>query len=319
MQLSTYVDDLALRCEGTAAQVLARLSDSTSECVQHIKDDLLTVSGRKSVVVASAKDLANKIQNRLAGRGVTVRAATHARDLGCDAAGDRVRRMAIANRKLGVLHHILKGGKEHAKTVRLWRGAMAPVALYAATVRGLSHGHLLRVRRLAAASAGGRPAQRCVTTTIAVAFGEHAVPAAALRCDVIFQWITLLHDPNFDHGRAVRAWQICLPQLRDARNHLWRKVTGPLSTCVAVLLDLGWNPSAYNRWFNRNNDGWEFDSSVLASKVACAPLLNEIRADAIGDLWGQSCRAPCWGESSARVRRSRSQAGRHALPPMVRG
>ena len=336
IRFGTYVDDMTLAREGTHEMVVGGLTEATEFCVKELRNIKLKCCGKKSLVVGSCKQVADAVVDGLQARGVGATAATSARDLGVDAGGGKRRAVGVMKARLGsaaaktsrlrIMHKMVKSAAR-VRTSRLWSGSILPTAMHSATIAGMSRQMLLKVRRLCALAVGGRPCQRCVTTTIAMQFGAMRDPAVQLACDVVFQWIQVLFsDPNKYGGmkRLETAWRKIKDKLTAAGPRRWSYVTGPMGAVIAVLLDLQWDPVAVGKWRNRLEETWELDPSCVLSKVQCAPLLQEIAEDVLADLWkvaaahrgGASVEGPCT-DAAALQRRRWQEKGEWAKAGML--
>ena len=139
-------------------------------------------------------------------------------------------------------------------------------------------------------SAGAKPSQQCVTTTLALTLGEEQDPAVRAACDVIFQWIGLLFDERMDSRRAEAAWKIAVQKLSASGAMRWGYVTGPMCACIAVLLDLQWVPTMPGKWLSPDGMVWFMDSDLVATKTCCAQVLNAICGSVLQQLWAKAIR-----------------------------
>ena len=296
-RLGTFVDDLVVRAEGTREQAVEACTEATAMCVVELNAALLDVAEKKSFCVGSTVAVARDVSARLRTRGVSVRTSIGQKDLGVDAGGGRVRRTQVQNariatgtartKRLGVLARILKrkAGGRRATVARLWKQAVAPASSFGVEVLGWAPSRLLRVRRLAAQACGFNGTGRCLTSAIAIGLGPDSDPAITMPCNVLFHWISMLHDPNFPLARVERAWGMCVRHMTDFPSLRWRRATGPMSTCIAVLLDARWIPCAAGLWVDRSGSLWGFDPLMPASREACTPLLDAFARDVRSDLW----------------------------------
>ena len=298
--LSTFVDDMVIRAEGTEELAIDGCVRGTALCIERLEADLLDVAPGKSICVASSVGVARQVQCRLLDEGHSVSSARAHRDLGVDSAGGRTRRTSVQtsrisaafgrSRRLGILSKALKQSrpKKRSWASRLWQQAILPAVGYGHQLLGWAPSRLRTVRRMAAQACGFRESGRCLTSAIAIGLGTDRDPAVAMPCEVVFAWVALLHDPKFPGARVSRAWGLCLEWMREHALTRWRRATGPMSTTIAVLLDAGWNPETPDSWLNRTGERWGFDPEATASKAACAPLLQDLREGLLESLWGKA-------------------------------
>ena len=296
-RLSTFVDDMVIRAEGPRHVVVEQCAHAVAMCATELRDALLEVADDKSVCVGSSVAIARDVVARLQIVGLAVRASRAHKDLGVDAGGGRVRRSAVQasrfrssvvrTQRLAVLTGKLKTktGSTCRWATRLWKQAVLPAMSYGHELLGWAPSRLLHVRRLAADASGFHYKGRCLTTSIAVGLGGDQDPAVTMPKNIIFHWISLMHQPGFSFLRVERAWAACVAWMGSNSGCRWRRATGPMSTCIAVLLDAKWTPQSAGRWLDRTGGLWGFDPEMIVSRLSCAPLLDAIGSDIECDLW----------------------------------
>ena len=63
----------------------------------------------------------------------------------------------------------------------------------------------------------------------------------------------------------------------------WLRVGGPMAATMAVLLDMGWRPTALGLWVDHTNSAWHLD---LAAPMA--PLRKAIRDRLFNQVWDKA-------------------------------
>ena len=248
-----YVDDISLVVRGKLAKQVVNETVEISE----ILFNELTSSGfrvsSKTTLVSSHDTLARAAVLRLKGSGINVVSCRVARDLGVDASGG-ARRLLPTQAK-----RIEKASRKHKRvlalqrwsgaTGRLYKPAIWAAGTYGVEAAGLSENDLAALRTARAQGLLCKDGQ-CPLTVLAVAGDKGFAddPLAAMAALVLKAWLALWAALPRDRPLLANAWQSVLAKPGAEQGLALNNVRGPLSTTIAVLQRLGWEPSAPHRW-----------------------------------------------------------------------
>ena len=182
-------------------------------------------------------------------------ASNSARDVGADFAAGRAHSFG----RRSILKKRLSAGKVRVKKViglakvnrsarRLFVASVFTQKTFAHQISGLFMSEVLNLRRQAANYSGIFQAGRCLTVSLAVAYGPRGDPHArilkelfALYFKTVDWWLS---NRSCDDLRS--AW-MCIKKCVLANNGIHRdKVSGILGNVICTLAEIKWQPIAYN-------------------------------------------------------------------------
>ncbi len=253
----TWVDDVVQRAEGTAAGVAVALAEAGSAFASGVRELGLTVAS-KSCMVGSSSQLLEDVQARIKEAGGPALTAERCfADLGTERGPERHRRplrrakrTALAMRSMRRLRRLPKtrAGRRVARRVAL-AGAMARWR-YGVQGVGSSPSELQAVRRALGALLPGRAAGRCLTTALALEFGQHD-PAVDLPMGVVRHWFDVVAPYELLRRRARRSWEAARSRVLAAPAAArWRRVRGMVSGVIYVVDLAGWRAEGPFRWIS---------------------------------------------------------------------
>ena len=143
---------------------------------------------------------------------------------------------------------------------------------------GAAPGTLRELRRQTAEAAGIGGSKRCLTSTIAIAFGEDKDPATEIPIRIVTNWLRMWEEATDQQKKKIRkAWARQLPKLLHKRP--WSRVVGPMGATIATLASIGWKPAAPDKW--KRGEGWW----VIVPGGSTLEMIAEIREDVQSELW----------------------------------
>ena len=254
--IQQYVDDLAQRVEGTAADVLAVTVQATCAVVAGLNSEGFAVAQNKCGILGPNRKLCIAVQGKLSAAGIDLPVVNAIRDLGIDAGGGKRRsiavlkgRVAAAKGRIGRIRMLSRRDKRAGK---LFMTNARPAAIWESSASGLSRRMLASLRTDAAKATGVvKVAGACVTTTIALTLGSSNDPAVTVPTSVIQDWLATWKLRPDLRRRLEGAWTVASRAL--GASPTWHRVAGPLAATIKTLRDIGWDPCAPNLW--RQCDG----------------------------------------------------------------
>ena len=278
-----FVDDLPQRMEGTRSMILRVFPQAAAALVRGLARLSLSIS-KKSALVVSDITIKAELEDRLKGTGVPLRWADHARDLGIDNSAARRRVMKTPDQRLGKARNKLKKirglpGKLPRK--RFLTTTVMSQAMWGHQVYGYPPTRLSKLRSAIATALPQARRGSCTTTLLALA-GPGAEPAVTIRQQLVMTWLDMWHRyPHYQH-RWRRAWPAILERMRAAKPRgRWQVVRGGLSTLIATLLDMQWQPDRPDRWTDDRGNEWVLGQAAMDSVT----VLREIEISVRRQLW----------------------------------
>ena len=166
------MDDLATKFHGGSKEIVS----TVRAAAVFIRDSFLARKlkiSKKTTIVASKPNIANKIREDLGRIGIPCQSALAARDLGMDSAAGSRRSTKVMKgrlhkivRRMGKLR-VLESLEKRAK--KLFRTNIWPAASFGAAAMGVAKASIKKLRTQAGLAAQGRGGQ-CTTTAIALHF-----------------------------------------------------------------------------------------------------------------------------------------------------
>ena len=220
--------------------------------------------------MATNLKLAQEIAALLVDIGCPFKAVGSAPDLGVDR-GCRVasskptatKRFRAAKGKNTKFVKLVRAAQKWKAGKILFQSGTRPQAGYDAKIHGLPPTKVKELRRAAGAVISAAKHGRCLTTRLAIEYGD-SEPAFAIPLDLITAWFdTLTQYPN-DLEVEEGAWRKVYDRLYLNKNK-WRHVTGSMSAIIATLLDMGWFPCDADAWYDDKGDMWAFGKDAQDS------------------------------------------------------
>eukprot|EP00969_Alexandrium_andersonii_P316986 14004179-Alexandrium_andersonii.AAC.1 len=126
---------------------------------------------------------------------------------------------------------------------------------------GASPATVKRIRRAAVASLGMGVKQFCSSTAIELILGPGMDPELRIRKQALRGWLMFWHaHPELRHQLRV-VWARVIHRLASSTR--WCRVKGPAAAVVATLFDLGWKPTAPDRWYDEHGQEWAYTGSLI--------------------------------------------------------
>ena len=247
---TVYVDDVALECSGSEAQVTRTVVAAARTFTRAVEGIGMAFSPTKNAVVASTPALADAIDGQL--RRLVVAKLRGARSLGSALGGGKSRHAALQRQRLQSFRvrrvqfqkvRRLAGARRTGAVLR--SGGTAALTYGQATV-GVACSTLLTQRRAVAAaySRGGCPGDLDLTLVLAdgpaqggadPAFAAH-VDVLGLYADAVWgNWLPLV---------ALRGLFARSLARMDGKASPWGTVRGPIGATLAAAARLGWKLEA---------------------------------------------------------------------------
>lgn len=303
-EFATYVDDVSNVVSGYGPDV----EDSIIKCALAFSK-LIVVKRKfrlsnKSAIVANDKKLAYRISRELAQSGIVVQVSHSTRDVGVMFTAGTHRDTSNSLKRLD------KAKKRTARIIRiasvtraarkLYTSGAYPQGTWGHQCLGTSGTQMLVLRRMAAASTGvSSRAQRCLTSCIFVCYGRRGDPWQRILKENISMWLQLM--PCFyqkSHMDLALAWSRAKQQVvrgptpvtvQEYDNLVinWKMVTGPMSSMVASLYAIGWNPATFSAWFQPDGTSWSIPIQK-GFQFCSAPLIHAAQDQVSALLWKSS-------------------------------
>ena len=112
--------------------------------------------------------------------------------------------------------------------------------------------------------------------------------------DTVETWIVILTSSPEHRQRACARWPDILARFQALQpNRRWRRVSGPVSATIVVLLELGWSPEGPWGWVDPLGTRWRCTEDTLAD--ATVPWHSPLEAVALSaerKLWAQASAHP---------------------------
>jgi len=291
--VNQFVDDLCQRDEDPDEErVRQRMGDTAGFLFEGLEGLRLTVSKKKTKVIASSARLREGIAKDLADRGRVVHTAVADKDLGIGANASRRREAATtsirqhkvaARAKRGAKLNLWSGGK--AK--KIYTAGLAPAACYGVEANGATDSRIAQLRAIAVKLAPASGTSPCTTTTIALGIGQQWDPAIRIRSQIVETWLSLWQGlSKRERARVRHTWAKALDKFtRINASYRWRSVNGPVATAVVTLLDISWVPVKPDRWIDDLGTVWQYDLGNDTEVVVRA-----VRDSASRRVWAKASR-----------------------------
>lgn len=223
VQTTTYIDDVGSFGSGAPGRAMAATAQAAVRFDQTLRRAYLWPAGR-SILLATSRQLAYRIQQRLAKLGIEVQVGQSARDLGVtlNLGKKRVACTAAVRLKIGKqrLARVLSLTEASKRARRLAATSGLAKAMWGQSC--ISPTELEKLRTATAAATGINQAGRCRTAAIAVALGGHKHdPAVKIAKDTVTSWLSLWRQTRAQRPDARAAWKIIHGNLHAGGSLRW--------------------------------------------------------------------------------------------------
>ncbi len=266
-----YLDDITLLWRGTRVDQARTLVAAIRRLVAILEGELhAKVSRSKTVIVASAKELARVIKDGIG--DLAFQFEDEARLLGVDLclhgsggsvrAGRPVRRrrMGLMRRRMARLAGIKRAGGDAGK---LWATGSLPAATVDSAVLGAPPGQLLELRRRAGAACLPGGGGRSLTIGFLIHRRRHADPVFTAGIAPVQEWAKQVwcrvDSPRV--GSLKLAFKHAMRRMAGLKDY-WRAVYGPGTATIASLWRLGWTMDS--AFVVRSDVGVSYDMRVYS-------------------------------------------------------
>ena len=283
-----YIDDLAqVVTDKEEVVVYNGIIQSATIIGTHCADLLLNIS-IKSVIVPD-NYTARRASATLAKRGIFIRAANHAEDLGLGCAGCTRRTASTAAKRIAKAAkrsaRVKMFARFNTKARKLYVTGVHPQQSYGLAGVGASDSLLKGMRRNLAACLGPHPKFACTRSLAAFVAPTWLDPEVWAAVDQVGWW----YDLWLDSGPEARdditsAWYIALNKFASCpKKHRANLVRGPLTSTIRTALSLGWHPIRPANWWTAAEGGKEVTfGSLPYTRFA---LLELVKQQAVCSLW----------------------------------
>ena len=150
--------------------------------------------------------------------------------------------------------------KHTRKARKLFTGSGFAAATWGHQGSSLSDSRMVELERHALASTGSKPAGRCRTIALVLAFGLQGTPRSRIVRETMKAWFEVLAQlkPNVIEDLRV-AWAKCRDAIKADPRDI--NVRGFLSNLVLLLTRASWVPETLNCWEDPRGDKWTLTSA----------------------------------------------------------
>jgi hypothetical protein len=271
-----FVDDTSMHSDGPDNQsvidILVPAMLSFKDKVVKLK---LTLSP-KAVIVTSNVQLTSTINKLLSQHGLVFVKATHTRDLGITSTAGKSRPKQlllsrISKSKLRI-KKISRLAVVSRKSRKLFNGSAFAMATWGHQGAGMSDNQILALERDALSCTGIKPAGRCRTLALLVAFGLLGTPRARIVRESVRAWFDIIRESGVDRINDIRvAWSKAKACLQDS-NHNINKVHGLMSNIIYILYKAHWIPRTFNCWEDPEGSTWVIANFKVAPDIVAAAI-----------------------------------------------
>ena len=293
VRLAQYVDDVVSAEAGAPIIIVPDLALFATELCQGLSRLRLRVSP-KSTIVASLSKLAMELRDAIfQSTGLLMKIDSHCRDLGLDATAGH-RRLKVAKQRLAKARQrakrIQRLARVHAPAgPRLCTAAYRPQSTFHVPVHGAAPSLVRRLRAQTAACTCLAAPNRCTASVLALSYGPSSDPGVSLPCQLVREWVHCWVR-TADQARSTRAWTITRDKLKAmAANRRWQIVRGPMSSVIATLLALEWDPILPGFWSDASGGEWALTPQCLD----CSQLVERIALDPRRQIWAKASQHHC--------------------------
>ncbi len=247
-----HVDDLSQVVTARTGWSLQLACVALGEAVLEEASDADVRLSAKSVLLPAGDPYVEAAALALRAKGVRIRTAKAADDLGIQCAAGRRRttatiqkRMRTAAVKAERLHRLAKRNRTAEK---LARPALGSTQSYGHQAQGVARTMMQAMRRTFRRSSHLGHVAGCTTTTIWWSFGAGADPAVRLPMEQIGEWIDIWMGSGPVLRRRIRnMWMKEMPPLVKHEQR-WSCARGPMRATICTLVDMGWKPASPDHW-----------------------------------------------------------------------
>ena len=124
-------------------------------------------------------------------------------------------------------------------------------------------------------------------TTLLALCGPNLEPAVGIRQQLLFCWCDIWRLYPQHRYRWSHCWPRIYARLRGlSLAGRWRTVKGGLSTWIATLMDMGWDPKEATQWTDDLGATWV----ITEGQMDLAAVLRGIAASVNRSLWAQAAK-----------------------------
>ena len=283
VEAGVHVDDVTITSRSVKGDTLPHILEAVTTFERAIKKAKLTLS-EKSTVVASDHDLTRRCVRMLRDDGIVMKVAKEEKVLGVDVAAakyrtyttrsNRAKRGLKRNRTVGYL------AGRHRFARKLFKTGTMPQTTWGGEATGFSRTAVRNIRRMAGYASGINQTGRCLTTAIALAYGQYEDPAITIFRKQVATYCELFQRHVVEDKLLVKAWQQIQARLWKKGKPSWGGVRGIISATILTLWDNGWKPARADIWVDPEGHSW-----TLTREQDVADLLKYIRETTRMVLW----------------------------------
>ena len=247
--IHSWVDDLSQRVQGLRASVLSKTVQAASDLVSALRKKGARISP-KSAILSSDPKLSRRVQQLLRGRGVDLKVAVDARDLGLDATVAKRRRVGTFKARFAkgaarakVIRRLVRVNK---KAALLARTGAKPQMVWGHQGKGMPPTTIRKLKATLAVCSGLRKSGGCTSTSLQLQGGEAADPEFYIRHELLDTWLGVWGELPKLHMAISVVWGRLLEKLRVKSR--WNRTTGIMGAVISTLLDVGWEPEGPVDW-----------------------------------------------------------------------
>ena len=249
--LATWVDDISVDCRFACERRLVAEAVAAYKTLAGGLEQLQKcISLKKSGFLCSNSSVACRLRKALRGVENAPRVHDVIKDLGLDATAGRLRRVAHQKlRRRKVARRLAKLRVFPCKArVKLMATNVLPGMLWGSQQHGIPCSQLRQLRAQMLKSTKLVKSTGSVEVVALWLLKEQQDPWYPARKLLVQNWFRLVQrgKPRIDFI-LEKSWERCVAYLRAVK-HPWQHAKGPMSAMIATLLQLGWNPKAWDEW-----------------------------------------------------------------------
>ena len=270
-----FVDDTSMHNTG---QSMNDVLEALVPCMNTFKKEVNKLNLRLSVkasIVTNNPKLTKLLISELKSNKLFFVKAKHARDLGITQSAGKSRPSNLVKTRFqkssNRISKISKLAFTSRKARKLFTGSAFSVATWGHQGSAISNSKVVQLERHALACTGIKPAGRCRTLALLVAYGKLGTPRARLVRESIRAWFDLLRCATHEEIKDIRvAWAKAKEALILSSLNV-NSVHGIMSNIIYILLSAKWDPRTFNVWEDEQGATWAItDFQVAPDTVASA-------------------------------------------------
>ena len=282
-----HVDDLSHILTSKSRTELYHKAIEVGEAVDKGIRELDLQLANKSVATTNAT-IGHIIVKQLASKGIEIKIAKSADDVGIETAVGTRRCVASQNKRIAKAS---SRAKRNGKLAKINAGAHKlgptgthPQQSYGHVVQGASRSQTYKMRRNMKLGTNMGGTNSCITSTLAWFYGPRGDPAISLKLDQIAAWIDkwVSYDDR-TKARTRNIWKRALPRLGLNQESMWSHAKGPISGTICAVLEIGWKPLAPDRWL-----AGDLMAIIDGAGFCKAHILGQAQKDISKHLWREA-------------------------------